>query len=85
VLFRANTLHDTVEIYSRILFGSVKEITLPVIWPIALVIGLIVYDLAVRFNSSLGLGSSVRYRWGAYYVATSCIVVVFCLHVLRDR
>lgn len=83
VLFRANSLHDAIEIYKRILFGDVKKaVTLPLTWPIALIVGLLVYDLSLRFKWPSRLATSIGYRWGAYYVATSCIIVVFCFRLL---
>ena len=81
VLFRADSLVDAIGIYKGILFGSMQSITLPLAWPGALIGTVIVYDLAVRFNWSLGLGG-ILYRWSAYYLATSCIIAVIFLRTL---
>jgi hypothetical protein len=79
VLFRAANLQEAVWIYRSLASGNLGGLSLPVLWPSAMIGLLVLYDLTMKHNWLALLKASSVLRLVAYHAAAATIVVAFCI------
>ena len=83
VLFRADDVTTAAWIYKQLLTGPIRGITLPVLWPMALIAAVIAGDLLARHRAKLLDQSSQFMRWAVYHVATLTVLSAMLLHFIQ--
>jgi len=83
VLFRADDVTTAAWIYKHLLTGPIRGITLPVLWPMALIAAVIAGDLLARHRAKLVDRSSQFMRWAVYHVATLTVLSAMLLHFIQ--
>ena len=83
VLFRADDVATAGWIYGQLLTGPIRGITLPVLWPSALIAIVIAGDLLARHRAKLLEESSPLMRWAIYHVATLTVLSAMLLHFIQ--
>jgi len=81
VLFRAANYQEAVWIYRNFASGNLGTLSLPVLWPSAMIGLLFLYDLTMKYNWAALLKTSTVFRLAAYHLAATSVVVAYCIRI----
>jgi D-alanyl-lipoteichoic acid acyltransferase DltB (MBOAT superfamily) len=83
VLFRADDTATAAWIYRQLFTGPIRGISLPVLWPSALIAIVIAGDLVARHREKLLNEISPLMRWTVYHAATLTVLSAMLLHFIQ--